>query len=246
MARAPVAARGDDGMESLRPQKTPSGGPEEVGAGRGSAKTEEERSGSATVRAEAGRPHGGMSKAAVEVLPGKRRQGLEDGVPDDLGRAAGFCEVVEGRAVAFEAEGAGLALEVRIGRQPVGDSEPGHGGGGQVSGVSLRACQGSSRSTCQMGRAVLQQTLAGLVRRVFCDHEGPVMGLGGDGCQGVVRGAKRVAMHGEVLGPALGPEPRDAVDEIVREDRQDCGTTDVIPGVGGEPRAARTVDVKVG
>ena len=158
MARAPVAARGDDGMESLRPQKTPSGGPEEVGAGRGSAKTEEERSGSATVRAEAGRPHGGMSKAAVEVLPGKRRQGLEDGVPHDLGRATGLSQVVEGRAVAFEAEGAGLALEVRIGRQPVGDSEPGRGGGGQVSGVSLRACQGGSRSTCQVGRAVLQQT----------------------------------------------------------------------------------------
>ena len=28
--------------------------------------------------------------------------------------------------------------------------------------------------------------------------------------------------------------------------RQDCGSTDVIPGVGGEPRAARAVDAEVG
>ena len=53
-----------------------------------SAKAEEERSGDAAVRAEAGRAHGWLSKASVEVLPGERRQGLEDGVPHDLGRAA--------------------------------------------------------------------------------------------------------------------------------------------------------------
>ena len=54
VARAPVAARSDDGMKSLRPDKTPSGGPEKVGAGMGSAKPEEERGGSATLSKERG------------------------------------------------------------------------------------------------------------------------------------------------------------------------------------------------
>ena len=88
MACAPVAARGDDGMESFRPQETPSGGPEQGGAGMGGAKAVEERSGGATVRAEAGWPHGWLGKAAAQVLPGQGRQGLEDGAPHDLGRAA--------------------------------------------------------------------------------------------------------------------------------------------------------------
>ena len=58
--------------------------------------------------------------------------------------------------------------------------------------------------------------------------------------------SERPCMRGKVVGPTLGPKPRDAVDEVVREDGEDRRPTDVIPGVGGEPRAARTVDVKVG
>ena len=95
MACAPVAARGDEGMESLRPQKTPSGGPEEVGAGMGGANAEEERSGGATVRAEAG-PTGGWTMYRLRVC--QERGGLKDGGPHDLGRAAGLCQIMEGRA----------------------------------------------------------------------------------------------------------------------------------------------------
>ena len=36
-----------------------------------------------------------LGKASVEVLPGKRGQGVEDGVPHDLGRAAGHRKVLE-------------------------------------------------------------------------------------------------------------------------------------------------------
>ena len=53
-------------------------------------------------------------------------------------------------------------------------------------------------------------------------------------------------MHGEVVGPPLGPKPRDAVEEVMREDRQDRGSTYIRPGVGGEPRAARAVEAEVG
>ena len=58
VTRSPVTARDDDGLQNLIPKETPSGGPEEVGASTSSAEAEEERGGGATVRAEAGWPHG--------------------------------------------------------------------------------------------------------------------------------------------------------------------------------------------
>ena len=113
-----------------------------------------------------------LGEAPDKVLPRERENGPEDGVPHDLGRAAGLRKVLEGHAVAFEAGGAGLALKLGVRGQAVSDRMPGCESGCQASRVCLRPCQGYCRSACQMGCAVISQTQAGPVRPVLRDHEG--------------------------------------------------------------------------